>query len=183
MQKSKFRGAVVGTSVGLIAFGSVASAAFLASGELNAPVKTGTVQTMEATVTVPNELFPGYLEDATITLTNPNKVETRVSTVTFKEWKSSNAQLVPYLVAAPTLAVGGVNPVNGNYPPLVLAPGETKTVTMADVVGISSTIPNTSTANTGAKSFQGVDATAVYTVTYVASAGAETVGSVSVPKK
>jgi hypothetical protein len=183
MQKSKFRGAVVGTSVGLVAFGSVASAAFLASGELNAPVEAGTVQQMEAQVTVPNDLFPGYLEDATITLTNPNPVETRVSQVTFARWETSVPGLAQYLVAAPTLAVAGQNPVNGAYPPLVLKPGETRTITLENVVGLSVNTPNQSTQSTGGVSYQGADAVAVYTVSYVASPGAETVGTVALPKK
>ncbi len=183
MQKSKFRGVVVGTSLGLVAFGSVASAAFLASGELNAPVKAGTVQQMETEVVVPNDLYPGYLEDVTITLTNPNPVQTRVAKVTFSRWETSVPGLAQWLVAAPSLAVGGQNPVNGNFPPLVLEPGETRSVTMENAVGLAPNTPNQSTANTGAVPFQGADAVAVYTVEYVASPGAETVATAALPKK
>ncbi|WP_298456716.1 hypothetical protein [uncultured Cellulomonas sp.] len=183
MQKSKFRGVVVGTSVGLVAFGTVASAAFLASGELNAPVKTGTVKVMEVKVTVPDELYPGYLEDATLTFTNPNKVPTRVTDVVFDRWDTTTPNLTQYLVAAPALAPAGVNPTNGNIVPLQLLPGETKTVTIADVVGLAANIPNQSTGNTGSVPYQGVNATAVYDVTYVVSNGTEAVAPVAVPKK
>jgi hypothetical protein len=182
MQKSKFRGAVVGTSIGLIAFGSVASAAFLASGELNAPVTTGTVQTMEVTVEVPTELFPGYLEDATITLTNPNPVPTRVTDVTFKEWQSSTPELTPYLISAPSLALNGLNAA-GAPAPLLLQPGQTKSVTLENVVGLVPTIPNQSTVRSGSKPFQGIDAVAVYSVTYVAANGTEVPGGAALPKK
>ncbi len=182
MQKSKFRGALVGTSIGLVAFGTVASAAFLASGELNAPVKTGTVQTMEATVTVPNGLFPGYMEDATITLTNPNSVPTRVTEVTFKEWQSSNPELTPYLVAAPALALNGLNAA-GAPAALVLQPGQEKTVTLENVVGLVPTTPNQSTVRSGSKPFQDVDAVAVYNVTYTVANGTEVPGTAALPKK
>jgi hypothetical protein len=183
MQKSKFRGVVVGTSVGLVAFGSVASAAFLASGELNAPVKAGTVVEMETEVVVPTNLFPGYLEDVTITVTNPNPVETRVTKVTFSHWETSVPGLAQWLVAAPSLALNGQNPTTGALPPLVLKANETKSVTLENAVGLAANTPNQSTQNTGAVPFQGADAVAVYTVEYVASPGTETVGTAAMPKK
>ncbi len=182
MQKSKFRGAVVGTSIGLIAFGSVASAAFLASGELNAPVTTGTVQMMEATVEVPNGLFPGYLEDATITVTNPTSLPTRVTDVTFNRFETSNPDLQKHLISAPALAVNGLNAA-GQPAPLLLQPGQTKTVTLENVVGLLATTPNQSTVRTGSESFQGMDAVAVYNVTYTVVNGTEVPGAAALPKK
>lgn len=178
MQKSKFRGAVVGTSVGLIAFGSVASAAFLASGELNAPVRTGTVQAMEVSVDVPAELFPGYLEDASITFTNSNSVATRVVAVEFDRWVTDAPGLATHLVAAKTIAPAGLN--GTAVRPLVLEAGQSRTVTIPNLVGLSSAAPNTSTQATGLQSFQGVDATAIYKVSYVAHNGTEVPATVAV---
>ncbi len=169
MQKSKFRGAVVGTSVGLIAFGSVASAAFLASGELNASVKAGTVQSMNVTAVVEEALYPGYLSDVTLTFTNPNPVETRITTVDFSKFVG-DSQLTPYLLAEQKLLV---NPLNnaGNMRPLAIAPGATVKVTLPDAIGLKALTPNA----LAQKAIQGATATAVYTVGYTASPGAETV--------
>ena len=169
MQKSTFRGAVVGVSVGLVAFGSVASAAFLASGELNAQVTAGTVQVMDVTAVAQDELFPGYMSDVAITFTNPNEVQTRVTGVTFKSFTGAS-QLTPYLVAEQTLAVGGVNPTTGALRPLVLEPGASQTVTVPNAVGLRTAAPN----SLAGAALQGSKAVAVYSVTYSASPGTET---------
>jgi hypothetical protein len=167
MQKSKFRGAVVGTSVGLIAFGSVASAAFLASGELNAPVKAGTVQTMNVTAVVKDQLYPGYLSDVTLTFSNPNSVETRITSVDFKNFVG-DSQLTPYLLAEQKLLINGVNP-QGVSRPMAVAPGQSVTVTLPDAIGLKANTPNAFAQ----KAIQGATATAVYTVGYAASPGTE----------
>lgn len=167
MQKSKFRGAVVGTSVGLIAFGSVASAAFLASGELNARVTAGTVQAMDVVATPEGDLFPGYLSDVEITFTNPVPVPTRITAVNLKQF-SGDSQLTPYLLAEQKLVLNGVNAA-GAARPLELQPNESITITMPDAVGLRAATPN----QFAQKAIQGAQAQVVYTVSYTASPGTE----------
>ena len=167
MQRSTFRGAVVGTSVGLIAFGSVASAAFLASGELATRVTAGTVQSMEVFATAEEDLFPGYLSDVEITLTNTNSVPTRITSVDFKQF-AGDPQLTPYLLAEKKLVLNGVN-AQGLARPLELQPDESITLTLPDVVGLKAAAPNAF----GGKSVQGAQAQVIYTVSYTASPGTE----------
>ena len=167
MQKSKFRGVVVGTSVGLVAFGSVASAAFLASGELNARVTAGTVQSMDVVATAEEDLFPGYLSDVEITFTNPNPVATRITAVNFKQF-AGDSQLVPYLLAEQKLVLNGLN-AQGAARPLELGPNESVTLTMPDAVGLKAATPDVFAK----KAIQGAQGQVIYTVNYTASPGTE----------
>jgi hypothetical protein len=171
MRKPTFRGALVGTSVGLVAFGGVAAAAFWTTGTIQAPVVAGEVVVADVTATVADELFPGYLNDVTLTFTNPNPVETRVTDVTFLRFEGDPA-LQPYLISTPVLAPAGTNAA-GQPRPLVLPPHETVTVTVADAVGLIRTTPNLA-PRTGGESMQGRASAAVYSATYTATPGTET---------
>ncbi len=171
MQKPTFRGVLVGTTMGLVAFGGVATAALWTTGEIQAPVTAGEVVVADVTATVAGDLFPGYLNDVTLTFTNPNPVATRVTDVEFLRFDGDPA-LQPYLISAPTLAPAGTNAA-GQPRALVLPPHESVTVTVQDAVGLIRTTPNLA-PRTGGETMQGRSSAAVYSATYTAVPGTET---------
>jgi hypothetical protein len=172
VRTSAMRGVLAGTTVGLLAFAGVASAAFWTTDQLRAPVRVGeVVQVGEAFASVEGALLPGELNDLRLTFTNPNPVPTQVTEVSVERFLGDPA-LVPHLVAAPTLAPDGVDPATGAPRPLLLPPGEATTVTLPDAVGLAESTPD---AVTGGGPGPGAQAEVVVRVTYTAVPGDETV--------
>ncbi len=172
MRRSAMRGVLAGTTVGLLAFAGVASAAFWTTGQLQVPVRVGEVVVVaDATATVEGALYPGELNDLRITFTNPHPVPTQVTAVTVARF-SGDPALVPHLVSAPTLAPDGVDPDTGAPRPLLLPAGGRVTVTLPDVVGLAADTPDTVTAG---GPVPGAQADVVLRATYTAVPGDETV--------
>jgi len=170
VRTSALRGALAGTSVGLLAFAGVASAAMSSGDALRVPVTVGSVIPGRTTAAVEGDLYPGRLNDVRLTFTNPNRVPTLVTSVTVERFTGDPA-LVPHLVAAPVLAPGGVDPVTGAPRPLLLPAGGTVTVTVRDAVGLADGTP---AAVAGAGAVPGARADVVLRATYTVVPGDET---------
>jgi hypothetical protein len=171
MRASAVRGVLAGTTVGLLAFAGVASAAFWTTDQLRVPVRVGAaVVVADASATVEGPLFPGELNDVRITFTNPHPVPTQVSEVTVARFTGDPA-LVPHLVAGPALGPGGVDPVTGAPRALVLPAGGSATVTLPDAVGLALDTPD---AVTGGGPVPGAQADVILRATYAAVPGDET---------
>jgi hypothetical protein len=162
VRTSALRGAVVGTAVGLLAFGGVASAALWSSQRLEVPVRIGSMAMGDATATVQGDLYPGQRNDVRLTFTNPNPVPAHVSAVTVERFTGDPA-LVPHLLADPVLAPDGVDPATGAPRPLLVPARGRITVTVPDAVGLAPDAPD----------IQGAEADVVLRATYTAVPGDE----------
>ena len=167
MRASALRGAVVGTCLGLLAFGGVASAALWAGEELRVPVEAGRITPAETVATVEGDLYPGRRNPLTITFTNPNPVPTHVTGLTVDRFTGDLA-LTAHLVAAPVLAPDGHDPATGEPRPLLLPAHGSVTVTVPDAVGLADD------AHADARPIQGAEAVIVLRATYTAVPGDET---------
>lgn len=137
--KNLSRRALVGIVGGaVVAISAVASAVFTMHTEPWAGGEVTTVVNPQATYAkIDKTLNPGYAEDAVLKIKNTNDVAVKVTGVSFVGWRNCNDP-APSLTGKDCrledFLTNQLNPADAVG--IVIAPGQTKTLTLKDAVGL-----------------------------------------------
>lgn len=139
--KSRTRSRVVTAALGLGVLGAsiFGWATFTTNSEPWAKAEVAQMQHVNATGQVVGKLMPGYANDTTFQLTNPNSVRVKVSGVSQTGYRNCDDPAPSENGGLCRLTDFMVDMVDqSDIVGIELAPGQTKTVTLHDAVGLKS---------------------------------------------